>query len=359
MTDTKFDLQLFAEETADVAPEVEQPTEDSTGEEHFDFAIDEDGTPILGEDFLNSLVGETPYSDDAEQEGEEEHQEVEQPVEDSTEGNEPEPEKFIVTVGGQEQEVTLDELLHGYMRQADYSRKTQALADERNAYQQQVQQQAVQAPQQPQEQQQAQSSTKLTQKEYYEQLTKYAESAVENILGEEYDPYNPAHQAVYSDSIAKLNADIYKEQERQAAIQAREEQFMGVVAKYQQDPNFNAINMLAEQRLNEMPYKQAIAVKEAFDKRDVGVIDDYMAYITNEFYAQQQPSIRRATPQAAPQQAAPQVQVPKIKPPYVEQSGPASKPPVATTQQIDMKKLGTMSMDDQARLFSQLGLTKL
>jgi hypothetical protein len=39
--------------------------------------------------------------------------------------------KFTVTIDGTEVEVTLDELRNGYSRQADYTRKTQALAAER------------------------------------------------------------------------------------------------------------------------------------------------------------------------------------------------------------------------------------
>jgi len=42
-------------------------------------------------------------------------------------------EKIKVKVGGQEFEVTLDELRSGYMRQADYTRKTQELAEEKRA----------------------------------------------------------------------------------------------------------------------------------------------------------------------------------------------------------------------------------
>jgi hypothetical protein len=45
----------------------------------------------------------------------------------------PDPETFTLTVDGKEVEVTRDELLKGYSRQADYTRKTQALAEDRKA----------------------------------------------------------------------------------------------------------------------------------------------------------------------------------------------------------------------------------
>jgi hypothetical protein len=44
-----------------------------------------------------------------------------------------EPPKFTVKVDGKEMEVPLDELLNGYQRTADYTRKTQALAEQRKA----------------------------------------------------------------------------------------------------------------------------------------------------------------------------------------------------------------------------------
>ena len=49
---------------------------------------------------------------------------------------EPAGESYTVKVDGEESEVTLEELQDGYQRQADYTRKTQELADERKRLQQ-------------------------------------------------------------------------------------------------------------------------------------------------------------------------------------------------------------------------------
>lgn len=46
---------------------------------------------------------------------------------------EPEPERFTVKIDGKEQQVTREELLAGYQRQADYSRKTAEAAEQRRA----------------------------------------------------------------------------------------------------------------------------------------------------------------------------------------------------------------------------------
>lgn len=68
-------------------------------------------------------------------------------TEDEVEGEEeeaeeeaPEPEKYIVKVDGKELEVTKDELLRGYQREADYTRKTQKLAEERRQVESEFQQ---------------------------------------------------------------------------------------------------------------------------------------------------------------------------------------------------------------------------
>lgn len=54
---------------------------------------------------------------------------TEEAAEDS--GSDEDQPKYIAKVDGKEVEVTLDELLNGYQRQSDYTRKTQELATER------------------------------------------------------------------------------------------------------------------------------------------------------------------------------------------------------------------------------------
>lgn len=92
------------------------------------------------------VVQET--AETSEEESTEELQdESEEVSEDEVEGEEeevdeeaPEPEKYIVKVDGKELEVTKDELLRGYQREADYTRKTQKLAEERRMVESEFQQ---------------------------------------------------------------------------------------------------------------------------------------------------------------------------------------------------------------------------
>lgn len=69
---------------------------------------------------------ENASDDEAEGEESEEDEETEQ---------QEQPQKFTVKVDGKEVEVTLEELQKGYSRTEDYTRKTQALAQERKAAQ--------------------------------------------------------------------------------------------------------------------------------------------------------------------------------------------------------------------------------
>jgi len=72
---------------------------------------------------------EETQDESLEEETEEEVEETES--EESEEETEENP-LYAVTVNGEEQEVSLEELTKGYSRQSDYTRKTQELASERN-----------------------------------------------------------------------------------------------------------------------------------------------------------------------------------------------------------------------------------
>lgn len=72
-------------------------------------------------------------------EAEETSEEVEGEDEESEE-EAPRVEKFVVKVDGKEIEVPKDELIRGYQREADYTRKTQKLAEERKLVESEFQQ---------------------------------------------------------------------------------------------------------------------------------------------------------------------------------------------------------------------------
>lgn len=104
----------------------------------------------LGEFVLASLGMGDPVDEPAPEEGEEieaSDDAIEDDTEDgveasgeeheSDEGGD-EPSTYTVVVSGEEVEVTLPELIAGYSRQQDYTRKTQAVSDERKAVEAQM-----------------------------------------------------------------------------------------------------------------------------------------------------------------------------------------------------------------------------
>lgn len=74
------------------------------------------------------------------QESEDEESDDESEDEEESEDEQEEDPVYAVTVDGQEIEVPLSELVKGYSRTADYTRKTQALSAERKAFDGEVQQ---------------------------------------------------------------------------------------------------------------------------------------------------------------------------------------------------------------------------
>lgn len=78
------------------------------------------------------LESESQEEDHSEDEVEDESEEADEQEGEGETEDEP-AEYYVVTIGDEELEVTEDELLSGYQRQRDYTRKTQELADERNS----------------------------------------------------------------------------------------------------------------------------------------------------------------------------------------------------------------------------------
>jgi hypothetical protein len=96
---------------------IEQP-EESTPTEDVDESTEETQDEPLEEE-EGELEDESEDEEEEEPESEEEQEETE--------------EVYSVKVDGEEMEVSLDELIKGYSRQSDYTRKTQELASERNS----------------------------------------------------------------------------------------------------------------------------------------------------------------------------------------------------------------------------------
>ena len=105
-------------------------SQEQTANEETETAVDEE------------VVEETQEAEEVEEEAPEEEGQAEEETEESEQSEEEEAEeevelvaeedlKYTIKVGGEEMEVDIDELKSGYQRQADYTRKSQALAKQR------------------------------------------------------------------------------------------------------------------------------------------------------------------------------------------------------------------------------------
>lgn len=111
----------------------EEHRQDSSEEKQPDENQPEQGEEHQGEDDADPDSKETSEEDeksdeDAEGEGDAEDEE------ENADGSSQKPQTITVKIDGKEVEVPLEEAAKGYQRQADYSRKTAALADERRAF---------------------------------------------------------------------------------------------------------------------------------------------------------------------------------------------------------------------------------
>jgi hypothetical protein len=93
----------------------------------------------LPEEEQSESESEEMESAEPQDETEETSEEVES-EEEEVEEEAPRDEKFVVKVDGKEIEVPKDELIRGYQREADYTRKTQKLAEERKLVESEFQQ---------------------------------------------------------------------------------------------------------------------------------------------------------------------------------------------------------------------------
>lgn len=89
---------------------------------------------LLGDED-NDQAGAGEHSAQAEADEAEQAEEAEAADEEGNEDQAEEQPRYKVRIDGEDQEVTLDELVRGYQREGDYTRKTQALAEQRRTQQ--------------------------------------------------------------------------------------------------------------------------------------------------------------------------------------------------------------------------------
>ena len=124
------DQQVDTQEEQVEQPQEGTPQEQEREDPEPEFYLDKDGNLQW-----NTEEFDTKEEQDSDSEAQGEEQTEESEDNETQETNVEEP-KYKVKVDGEEIEVTQDELLRGYMRQKDYTQKTQQLAEQRRQFEQ-------------------------------------------------------------------------------------------------------------------------------------------------------------------------------------------------------------------------------
>ena len=312
---------LLNEQVQDEQEEVEQVQEDTPQEEESgeqpEFVLDENGNLQWNTDEFDHLDNEDSQEEQPSEEQEEEHKEPEE-----------EP-KYKVTVDGQEVEVTQEELLRGYMRQSDYTRKTQQLANQRQQFEQLYAQRQV-PPQQYQQQNVPEQPT--------ETLNDVAKRMAAQSLGlespEDLSELDFDHiTAVVEAKQALLN--------QRNAMMSRKQNIDNLEAQLRsEEPRYDEIMANVNQAMQNIPVSQFYKLKQAYAEGNPEPLREFFREVQKDYYSKaiQKVDNKRNKP------------VPKVVP-----SGNTPVEKQAQRKRIDFRKLGSMSTDQKAKMLLDLG----
>ena len=256
-------LQTDGESTTSAFESFLAPEED-TQEEAVIEEVEESIEPEV-EDFEEQdeeLVDEEELEYDDEEDGEEEtevEELEEQPV-------------YRVTVDGSEIEVTQDELINGYSRQQDYTRKTQELANQRKTIEQQAQE--------------------LSQRDaIYAQLLPKMEAQLKGELVDEPDwktlvDEDPVayvrEQQIWNEKKEKLNA---AQAERQRLEQENQVKQQEQLVQFVQEGQQKILEIVPEWKNAEVAQKEKLAIRDyginvlGYAPQEMDAIYDYRALL--------------------------------------------------------------------------------
>lgn len=304
--------ELLNEQVQDEQQEVEQPEESGTPEEQPEFVLDEDGNLQWNTNEFDHLNDE----DSEEEQPEQEEEETEEPQEEP---------KYKVTVDGEEVEVTQEELLRGYMRQSDYTRKTQQLANQR----QQIEQLYAQRQPQP---------IQETPEKPSETLNEVAKRMAAQSLGlespEDLSELDFDHiTAVVEAKQALLNQRNYLMQ-RQQNIDNLEAQLRS------EEPKYDEIMQRVSQEMQNIPVSQFNKLKQAYNDGNPEPLREFFRTVQREYYSK---AIQKVDTKR-------NKSVPKVVP-----SGNTPVEKATERKKIDFRKFGSMSTDQKAKLLLEMG----
>ena len=229
---------------------------------------------------------------------------------------------------------------------ADYTRKTQALSNEKKALEQRVAQ--MNQPQVPAPQTEVQTQQQPPQKSYYEQLYDMALKNLElpDRLGVPFNEMNPLHLTALSSEVASIQNQLAQQKTHQ-------EQLTNVVSRYTSDPRWGEIQAYADSVLDNLPFSESKSIRTKLASGDLNYIDNFLKTAKEVFYETNgglkvtQPIVPNINPPAF------QAPKPSIQPPVLEGGGVGVQ--ASPTSGFDVNQLGKMTNDQLANLFVAKG----
>ena len=355
-----FDLQLFADEAeADTAVEPQETTETAEPEtqgadsdtSNKDTALDYSKLGRMSQDEQFAALKSAGVFGDGKpaDKPQEPPQQAETTEQEETDGQaekapqtETEPE-YEVTVDGEKVKVKQSELLSGYQRQADYTRKTQELAEQRRQVDAmmaalKVHQQTAPAPEQ--------GKPDNAVKSEYEQAVAQAEKDL-GLKAGEFNQFDPQHMFALQRVTSRVNAQQTAQQTAQAQVQQEINQF---VAEAQKDPltpkideSFNqyAFRLAAESPDGANKCMAIMAARDRFlsnraTPADTKVLKDHWSYVKSQLSKPADPPVTPAE---------------KPEPPKTEKPGQTS----AQHSTFDPHKLRGMNTTQQIAALKKAG----
>ena len=323
--DEELKDQVDTQEEQVEQPEVGTPQEQEREDPEPEFYLDDKGELQWNTDEFDDKE-EKESEPEPEQEKEEEQPDDSKEEEESdTTDNEP---TYKVKVDGEEIEVTQEELLRGYMRQKDYTQKTQALAEQRRQFEQYKPQPQYQPKPEPQQQTQNKG----------EDLNAVAKQIAARNLGldspEDLSELDFDHiNAVVEAKQALLNQRNYM-MARQQNIENLEMQLRS------EEPKYDEIMANINEAMQNIPVSQFNRLKQAYNEGNPEPLREFFKTMQKDYYSK---VIKKVE-----QKKKPSV-------PIVEHSGNTPVTQSKKQNRIDFKQFGHMTTEQKAKVLLERG----
>lgn len=319
LKDQQVDTQEEQVEQPDLGTPQEQEREDPEPE----FYLDENGDLQWNTDEFDNRGEQDSDTEPAQEQEEEQPDETDNDESQETDVEEP---KYKVKVDGEEIEVTQEELLRGYMRQKDYTQKTQALAEQRR----QFEQYKPQPQYQPQPQQQTQETG--------EDLNAVAKQIAARNLG--LDSPDDLSELDFD----HINAVVEAKQallNQRNSMMARQQNIDNLEAQLRsEEPKYDEIMANLNDAMQNIPVSQFNRLKQAYNEGNPEPLREFFKTMQKDYYSK---AIKKVE-----QKKKPTV-------PVVEHSGNTPITQSKRQNKIDFKQFGHMTTEQKAKILLERG----